>query len=494
MGFQQETRGRDRAEFMELVLRCARQFGVVEAQERYGVPREMVEYWLAKEVAPERPGKEKHVPQGSGSGEGEQAARRKWRVHSAAEKAAAVADRAELGVEEAARVHGVCPQTIRNWCQAAKVTEAPEPETEPKTEGTSGFTVEVLDAAEWERVCKRKTRVGKRYTPTEKAAAVAVAVKEGVAAAARKAGATPQSVYRWLEEMRRAVGEPVERTWEQTDVERQRDLEILHEWHKQPGLGPSQIRNQLRRRGIHTSVLTVRRVMTDAGYRPPKVKSQAHHERYEAVRPNAMWHLDFLHRHIHKAGTFTLILLDDYSRFVVGHAVDDAERADTVIACFEEAVSRHGKPEAVMSDKGSAFWSWRGISRFTALLEEMGIDQYLAEKKEWNGKVEKFNADLAKEFFDVREYADVAAMRQALGPHLRWHNHERTHHALGGILVPADRYYGRVEEVMRLVEGGATKAGEDPHEISLSNRLLDLFKVVSTGGRPEVWLLGQRIL
>ena len=37
------------------------------------------------------------------------------------------------------------------------------------------------------------------------------------------------------------------------------------EWHKHPGLGPSQIRNQLRRAGIKVAVHTVRRVMEDAG-------------------------------------------------------------------------------------------------------------------------------------------------------------------------------------------------------------------------------------
>ena len=33
-------------------------------------------------------------------------------------------------------------------------------------------------------------------------------------------------------------------------IEAQRDQEILGEWRKHPGLGPSQIRNQLRRRGV----------------------------------------------------------------------------------------------------------------------------------------------------------------------------------------------------------------------------------------------------
>jgi hypothetical protein len=57
-------------------------------------------------------------------------------------------------------------------------------------------------------------------------------------------------------------------------------------------LGPSQIRNPLRRRGLEVAVATVRRVMEVAGYRPPKVQRDPHEQRYDAVRPSHLWHLD----------------------------------------------------------------------------------------------------------------------------------------------------------------------------------------------------------
>lgn len=92
---------------------------------------------------------------------------------------------------------------------------------------------------------------------------------------------------------------------------------------------------------------TTRRVMESAGYRPPKVERKPHDQRYEAVRPNHLWHLDFVHKNINQANTFTLILIDDRSRCVVGHGVDDAERANMVLETFEQAVERHGKPGAL---------------------------------------------------------------------------------------------------------------------------------------------------
>ena len=151
-----------------------------------------------------------------------------------------------------------------------------------------------------------------------------------------------------------------------------------------------------------------------------------------------------------------------------------------------------GKPERVIHDKGSAFWSWRGISRFTSLLTELGIDQIEAVHKEWNGKLEAFNGNLHTELFDVHRFFDVSEMRRKLGTHLHWYNHARTHHSLGGLLVPADRFYGRAAEVLVAIEAGAGRDLGDG--LNLRDRVLELFKVTCKGGVTEVWLMGQPLL
>jgi hypothetical protein len=103
-----------------------------------------------------------------------------------------------------------------------------------------------------------------------------------------------------------------------------------------------------------------------------------------------------------------------------------------------------------------------------------------------------FNANLHKELFDVHRFYDLAEMQRRLAAHLDWYNHGRTSHALGGLLVPADRYYGRADKVLERIEAGAMREPADP--LDLRDRCLELFKVVSRGGVPEVWLMGQRLL
>ncbi len=431
----------------------------------------------------------------------------KRRSYTSKQREAVLVDVRAIGVIGAAKKHDVPQSCASRWATVAGVKRAagekagvsatlpaassPSPSAPARAHdraGTSSASVPPVKHAP-------RSRVAKLYTPSQKAVVLEDAAKGGVTAAAKKHGISRFSIYEWQRRLRKAAaGEGPSPTSGPApkDIEQQRDTELLDEWKTHPGLGPSQIVNQLRRKGVRVSVHTARRVMEDAGYRPPKVVRQKHDRRYEAVRPNHLWHLDFVQRFIGRVSTFTLILIDDCSRYVVGHGVDDAERADMVVSSFEEATNKHGRPERVMTDKGSAFWSWRGISRFTALLTEMGIDPIIAEHKEWNGKVEVFNANLHKELFDAHRFYDVAEMRRRLETHMHWYNHTRTHHALGGLLVPADRYYGRAAEVLARIEAGAGRDVGDG--VELRERCLELFKVTSRGGVPEVWLLGQKLL
>ena len=423
--------------------------------------------------------------------------------YTAEERERAVGRAREIGLKVAATELSIPVSTLGRWVAQANrcsdASQATETGVAGKVEAGTGAVEVGEEAAEVPVSFSRKGKGGaaRRYTPSEKAAVLEHVAAHGVSKTAQRFGVSRFAIYAWRRKLDAAVaGEGPSPTGgdDPEAIVRQRDQEILGEWKRHRGLGPSQIRNQLRRnKGIRVSVDTVRRVMEEHGYRPPKVRRHEHDERFESVRPNHMWHLDFVHRNINKASAFTLILIDDHSRFVTGHGVDDAERADLVLETFERAVARYGRPEWVMHDRGSAFWSWRGISRFTRLLEELGIDQIAVRHKEHNGKIEVFNANLAKELFDVHRFYDLGEMKRRLAGHLDWYNHQRTHHALGGLLVPADRFYGRVDEVMARIEAGGGQS-PDLHAIDLRDRELELFRVVQRDGVPELWLMGRKVL
>ena len=342
----------------------------------------------------------------------------------------------------------------------------------------------------------RNAARGRRYSPAERAEILRDAEELGVARAADKYGCAAWTIYDWRKKKARRGGEepaPAREGRPTEDSERdERHRLILTLWRQQPGLGPSQIRNLLKRRGFAASVSTVRGVMEEQGYVHPKLRRKEHTGRYEAIRPLQLVHLDFHHFFVHRQRQCLLLILDDYSRFITGFNLLKSEHADGAIEAFEESVARFGKPEGVMTDRGSAFHSFQGVSRFERLLEELEISHFLAQEAAVNGKAEALNAAVQKELLRQIEFMDLSDARRQVAAWVRFYNYKRPHHALGGILVPADRFHGWQDETLRRLEAGQDVEVSDL--LSTDGRALEVFKVVSVAGQPTVYLMGKKVL
>ena len=388
------------------------------------------------------------------------------------------------------------------------------------------------------KLSKRIPARGKRYSPAMKQEILRCAAEQGPAETMRKYGCSIWTICRWQRQAQRAVGatadqvsasdrtplpaasqEAERREYSQEQPSsltippsgtgpgiensgadspseeampiNERHQLILNTWKQHPLLGPSQIKNQLRRLGYKMSVNTVRNLMEEHGYVTPRIKRKEHTGSYEAVRPRQLYHLDFFHLHVHKQKQVLLFIEDDFSRFIAGWTLVETENADAVIEALETAIARYGKPEALMSDRGTAFHSWSGVTRFENLLVEYGIDYLLAREPQTNGKVEALNATVQRELVRKIEFVDLADAARQIGQWVRYYNFERTHHALGGILVPADRFFGCVEEMMARINAG--QGGSPLDLIAAAERALELFKIVARGDKSEIYLMGKKI-
>jgi putative transposase len=214
---------------------------------------------------------------------------------------------------------------------------------------------------------------------------------------------------------------------------------------KHPGMGPMQVRDYIRRHmGQNMGVNSIRRIMEQNGWVPPyarrsRIKDSTRH--FEAVRKNFLWHTDFKHHYINQCRVAILFFQDDYSRFLVGHSFSDSENVETVTQTLEDAIAIHGKPESIMSDGGSAFYSWRGVSQFTASLEDHGIDHYIAKSANVNGKIESVCCQVEKELLNVQTFSSLTQFQQALAEWVGFYNFKRPHQGIGEAHVPADRFY-----------------------------------------------------
>jgi putative transposase len=449
---------------------------------------------------------------------------KRGRRYSKTQKRKVVAWATKHGVAAAVSKFGVSDPAVRRWlaqhAKDVKAGTAKPPRKVPakgrRTEATKATSTSTTAAPGGPSATKptggavraqhtpaERARHGRRYSVAEKLAVLEAAAVDGVTAAAEKFGPSRWSIYDWQRRKQTAATE------KEADLalaprsscpkhnarrlSEERYHLIAETWKKNQALGPRQVRNQLRRNhGLRVGTSTARKVMEEHGYVPPKVTVERRSvSRYEAVRPHQQVHLDFLHFFVHKAKAYLLLIEDDYSRFLTGWALCEGEQAQPVIEAVDEAIARHGKPEQMVVDGGSGFFSWRGQSQLERVCGDYGIDFIKASKKGSNSKLEALNANVRKELLSRIEFADLADARQQIARWVYTYNFERVHEGLGGLLVPADRFFGRSQEVLAQLERGEPVVV--PGQALLDERALELFRVVSRSGRPELWLLGDRI-
>jgi len=323
----------------------------------------------------------------------------------------------------------------------------------------------------------------------------------GIKESADVVGVHYSTVYQWQRKLN-VLGEeaflayrPKSRGRGIKKVTEQQEKAVRKTWKRYPGFGPSQVRNQLRRQGITISTKTVQKIMEANGYRGiRKKRDKKESQRFEATRPLELVQIDILEFFIHKLKVYLLLLLDDFSRFILGFRLSTETSIDLVIGIFQEAIDRYGKMEEVLSDRGFVFYSWRGINRFEQYLEVEGIHQTHASPHhpQTLGKIEAANKQIQKELIRRQEFMGVEDAEEAIKKWVEIHNYKRTHQGLGGLLVPADRFHGRVDAVLEALSkkiDPETQIGYDGIDISRS--LMNL--VLEPAGRVRLYVLGHPV-
>jgi putative transposase len=292
------------------------------------------------------------------------------------------------------------------------------------------------------KICESKAPLSpktRRYTAKEKDQILLAVEKLGLKPVAELSGVRDFTINIWLRRRKPASEKISEDHYDGYHPNWQKVLDL---WKSRPGLGPAQIANQLKRDGLRISVSTVRNILEENGYTPPKALIKPERVfRYEAARPRELIHMDFKHFYINKQKVFLLLMQDDYSRFLCGYKLTNSENMDSVIEVFENCVNKYGRMQIVMTDAGSSFYSWNGINRFQKLIsEESGVDHIKASSPRSNGKVESVNKQIEKELLRVKEFSSLEEAELGVDEWIEFYNFERTHMGLPPGEVPADRF------------------------------------------------------
>ena len=283
-----------------------------------------------------------------------------------------------------------------------------------------------------------------------------------------------------------------------------KEKKILDIWKEHPGLGPSQIQYQLKRNeGMRLSSRAIRRVLIEHGYERKTKAGGGELQRFEAEWPNKLWQLDIVDFWIGKQRVYVMMMLDDFSRFIVAAGMFTEATMSHAITVLRKAVARYGRPESLLTDRGMQFYSWRTMSRFQKLLEELGVEHILARPHhpQTCGKVEALNKRLQTELIQKNHFKNLRELERGIAKWTYDYNHKRTHQGikdpeLGCVLVPADRYYGRAEEVLSRVR--AKLAGEENvseydylHELE-NLKIFEIIRILEIGDKIKIWFCGKQ--
>jgi transposase InsO family protein len=171
-------------------------------------------------------------------------------------------------------------------------------------------------------------------------------------------------------------------------------------------------------------------------------------EEEKARRPDEIWATDLMYVVVGGRTYYLVNFLDEYSRFIVHHALVPSMDGTTVSVeaqgAIEKLLREQGSelpPEGMpwlRSDNGGCY-----VSReFRGVLDEHGLhhNRIKPHCPEENGVVERSNRTL-REALEGEELTDLLQARSVIARIIEWYNTERLHSALG-YLRPIDYYRG----------------------------------------------------
>lgn len=237
-----------------------------------------------------------------------------------------------------------------------------------------------------------------------------------------------------------------------TEQERQRILDTLHDtrFMDQP---PAEVYATLLGNGEYIgSIRTMYRVLAAAGEARERrnVRAAQVHATpsLTATAPNQVWTWDITKLAMTEKGKFLqlYVIIDLFSRFVVGWLLAAKECKHLAATMLGEAIARHGVDPGLIvhADRGSAMKS----DTVAQLLADLGASRSFSRPRvsddnafsEAQFKTLKYQPD-----YPVRFTGDEHA-RGWLQPFFGWHNDEHHHSGLA-LFTPADVFHGRVEVV-----------------------------------------------
>jgi len=229
--------------------------------------------------------------------------------------------------------------------------------------------------------------------------------------------------------------------------------------------GSPRVQADLRDDGFDVSRKRVARLMREEGLRGRSKKgfqrtTDSNHQlgvasnilerKFDVTAPDTAWVTDITSVHTWAGWLYVAVIVDLFSRRVVGWAADDHMRTELVLDALHMALGRRRPDDGLLhhSDRGSQYAS----RDYRRELDERGVVCSMSRKANcWDNAVaESFFATIKKELIYRRPWPTRASARNAIADYIEmFYNPHRRHSALGYISpAEAERRYHSVNAIL----------------------------------------------
>ncbi len=153
---------------------------------------------------------------------------------------------------------------------------------------------------------------------------------------------------------------------------------------------------------------------------------------FKRKRPNELWVTDITEHPTREGKVYCCVVLDTFSRKVVGWSIDSTQTTTLVLNALGMATQRRPSRDGLVmhSDRGVQFTSWA----FSQQLRAAGISPSMGAVGSAydNALMESFWGRMQVELFDRRKWKTRIELAGAIHDYIElWHNTRRRHSALG---------------------------------------------------------------
>ena len=210
--------------------------------------------------------------------------------------------------------------------------------------------------------------------------------------------------------------------------------------------GSRRLSDRLKKQGFAVGRFKTRRIMRELNLkvRYPKrfkVTTDSNHNetispnlldrQFQVAKPNQVWTTDITYVWTLQGWLYVAVVIDLFSRQVVGWAIDDHMRTSLCVKALQMAFWRRKPPPGLLhhSDRGSQYAS----REYRQHLAVMRMDQSMSRKGNcWdNSPTERFFRSLKHEQLNYEKFKTQEAAKWSVIDYLAFYNGRRSHSTLG---------------------------------------------------------------